>query len=258
MLCSPCFVVAWCRRRDRPSPDVESDKRIGNGLGCAARQHFRPLVRPLGAHLLTAPLFVACTLNLLNEVLDGAVPYAVSQMGGNTFTYDCNGNMTQRKEGAATYDQAWDYENRLTGISGAATATVAYDGDGACVKATVNGVTTVYVGTYYEQSGSTVKKYYYAGGQRVAMRVLTASSDTLYYLHTDHLGSTSLTTCGNTSGCAGTPLGGGMPGTRQNYYPFGQIRTQGTNLLTDKGFTGQRLDDTGLIDLIGNRVSLGL
>jgi len=38
-----------------------------------------------------------------------------------------------------------------------------------------------------------------------------------------------------------------MPGTRQTYYPFGQIRTPGTNLLTDKGFTGQRLDDTGLM-----------
>ena len=99
-------------------------------------------------------------------------------------------------------------------------------------------------------AGQTWKSYYYAGNQLIALRVEgdpVPSKNGVYYLHTDHLGSTSLTTCGNTGGCAGTPLGGEMPGTRQNYYPFGQIRTQGTNLLTDKGFTGQRLDDTGLM-----------
>ena len=99
-------------------------------------------------------------------------------------------------------------------------------------------------------AGQTWKSYYYAGNQLIALRVEgdpVPSKNGVYYLHTDHLGSTSLTTCGNTSGCAGTPLGGEMPGTRQNYYPFGQIRTPGTNLLTDKGFTGQRLDDTGLM-----------
>ena len=30
------------------------------------------------------------------------------------------------------------------------------------VKATLNGVTTVYVGNYYEQTGAAIKKYYYA------------------------------------------------------------------------------------------------
>ena len=93
--------------------------------------------------------------------------------------------------------------------------------------------------------GQTWKSYYYAGNQLIALRVEgdpVPSKNGVYYLHTDHLGSTSLTTCGNTGGCAGTPLGNEMPGTRQTYYPFGQIRTPGANLLTDKGFTGQRLD----------------
>jgi hypothetical protein len=34
---------------------------------------------------------------------------------------------------------------------------------GQRVKATLNGVTTAYLGNYYEQSGSAIKKYYYAG-----------------------------------------------------------------------------------------------
>jgi hypothetical protein len=45
----------------------------------------------------------------------------------------------------------------------------------------------------------TWKLYYYAGGQRVAERVLTGSSNTLYYLHGDHLGSMSKVTCGNST-----------------------------------------------------------
>jgi hypothetical protein len=40
-------------------------------------------------------------------------------------------------------------------VSGAATATFVYDGDGNRVKGTVDGVTITYIGNYYEWSGST-------------------------------------------------------------------------------------------------------
>jgi len=69
------------------------------------------------------------------------------------------------------------------------------ESDGNRVKSVLGGVTTYYVGNYYEYvNSSTTKKYYYAGGQRVAMR----NNNTLYYLLGDHLGSTSLTA--NSSG----------------------------------------------------------
>jgi hypothetical protein len=55
-------------------------------------------------------------------------------------------------------------------------------------------VTSVYVGNYYEVAGSTVKKYYYAGNQRVAMK----SGTTLYWLLADHLGGTAITVSGTT------------------------------------------------------------
>jgi YD repeat-containing protein len=64
-----------------------------------------------------------------------------------------------------------DAENRLVEVSGGASASFVYDGDGRRVKATVNGVTTYYAGDYYEVSGGVVKKYYSAGGQRIAMRI---------------------------------------------------------------------------------------
>ena len=49
--------------------------------------------------------------------------------------------------------------------------------------------------------------YYYAGAQRIAERVVTgAGAGVLYYLHGDHLGSTSLVTCGTAGACGGSML----------------------------------------------------
>jgi hypothetical protein len=93
-------------------------------------------------------------------------------------------------------------------VSGAATASFVYDGDGNRVKSTINGTTTTFIGQHYEVTGSTVTKYYYAGSQRVAMR----TGSTLYYLLGDHLGSTSITT--NTSGALVAEL---------RYKPWGDV-----------------------------------
>jgi RHS repeat-associated protein len=77
-----------------------------------------------------------------------------------------------------------------------------------------------------------VTKYYYFGGRRVAMR----GPDGVYYLHADHLGSTSLTTDDS-----------GEVVARQLYHPFGTVRWSEGTLPTDFGFTGQRHDGTGLV-----------
>ena len=75
------------------------------------------------------------------------------------------------------------------------TTTYSYDGDGNRVKATFGSTTTVYVGNHYERDNdSTVRKYYYAGGARVAMR----SGGQTYYLLGGHLGGTNVTV--NSSG----------------------------------------------------------
>jgi RHS repeat-associated protein len=62
-------------------------------------------------------------------------------------------------------------------------------------------------------------------------------SNTLYYLHGDHLGSTSKVTCGNTAcGTVGAVV------ASQYYFPFGGVRHSSGTLPTDFGFTGQRRD----------------
>ncbi len=81
--------------------------------------------------------------------------------------------------------------------------------------------------------GQLWRTYYYAGGQRIAVRERTATTDELTYLHpsrlragSDHLGSTSLTT-----DAAGDVV------ARRRYAPYGKERWAAGALPTDFGFT---------------------
>ena len=125
-----------------------------------------------------------------------------------------------------------DAENRLTQVTGGKTASYTYDGDGVLVKAvdSSNNITTVVVGPHYEVRNTTVRKYYYAGNVRVAMR----DNGTLYWLLTDHLGSTSLTL-----DSSGNRLD---PNAELRYKPYGDTRYNGGGQKTNYRFTGQRWD----------------
>jgi YD repeat-containing protein len=122
-------------------------------------------------------------------------PHAVTgTSSGDSFTYDANGNMTTRIAGSDSYTQTWDAENRLVQVmkNGDVVADYVYDGDGHRVQATVNGTTTAYpsaslragVGNYLEWRGSpaSMVRYYYADGQRIAMR----QGAVVYFLLGDH------------------------------------------------------------------------
>jgi YD repeat-containing protein len=64
--------------------------------------------------------------------------HAVTATGLDTYTYDADGNQVTRYVGSSSYGLTYDAENRtqnvqvtrLVGVSGAATATCLYDGDG--------------------------------------------------------------------------------------------------------------------------------
>jgi RHS repeat-associated protein len=155
--------------------------------------------------------------------------HAVTSVPANgwSFQYDANGDMTQRVKGG-TYNLSYDAENRLTGVSGAATANYLYDGDGNRIRATEGVTTTVYIGSYFEWTGSvsTMKKYYYAGAVRVAMRV---GSQAPLWLLGDHLGSTSRVANNN-----GTPYG------EKRYKAWGETRFDQGITPTTLRYTGQR------------------
>jgi RHS repeat-associated protein len=164
---------------------------------------------------------------------DGRQRLVSSTAGGNSYGYDCNGNMTTRSVDGQTYTLGYDADREacrrqghLVSVTGPSySAAFTYNGDGQRVKQTINNVTTYFVGNYYEKTGSTVTKYYHAGGTRVAVR----TGSTVYYLLGDHLGSTSVVT-----DASGGPL------VETRYKPFGEVRdtTDNATLPTKYTFTG--------------------
>jgi len=131
---------------------------------------------------------------------------------------------------------AYDAKNRMISItSSGVSATYVYDGDGKRVKAVVEGMTTVYIGNTYERdNGMTVRKYYYAGAVRVALR----TGGNTFYLLNDHLTSTAITT--NSSGVRQTEL---------RYFAYGGTRYDAGGQMTLYRYTGQRVETgTGLYD----------
>jgi YD repeat-containing protein len=75
--------------------------------------------------------------------------------------------MLTRVVDGVTTTFAYNADNKLTTVSrGVSTiATFVYDGDGTRVLATINGVTTKFVGEYYEITDTTITKYY--GGSAI-------------------------------------------------------------------------------------------
>ena len=149
----------------------------------------------------------------------------MTAVGGTGYAYDSNGNMTTR----GSLSISWDVENRPVAMSD--NSTFVYDGNGNRGMKTEGGETILYINRYYEKNLTTeeVTTHYYLGDRQVAQRKGTA----LNYLHQDHLTGTAMM----------TDSSGDSTGTIK-YFPFGATRSGSVS--TDKQFTGQRLDCSGL------------
>lgn len=201
-----------------------------------------------------------------------ALPHAVKQKGSDYYCYDKNGNMTKRVEGSVTYTQSFDVENRLQTVTVSnnnLTTNFAYDASGQRVvtdakptAAPVPGDTRVittypFPGYEVEQrstwqstikgyswiiNASIIRKTYFLGGQAIATHISgdpNSGNNGFFYLHSDHLGSSSLLT--NSSGVKVT-------GSETRYYPYGAQRLVPSQTITDRNFTGQKENlELGLI-----------
>ncbi len=174
---------------------------------------------------------------------------------GWTFTYDPNGNMTQRNTGTVLDDSAvqGEYVETSAGKTHTFSAqSVRYvreylngstiNGGNHWVEMEVFGSrTNVMNGDYFEwnENSGTMVKYYYAGSERIAMREGTGTLTTgLKWLLGDHLGSTSI----SADGATGAKL------SELRFKPFGELRFAWGTTTTSLRYTGQRAEGTGLYD----------
>jgi YD repeat-containing protein len=124
--------------------------------------------------------------------------------------------MTSRVIAGKAYLQTWDAENRLQTVTqGANVTTYTYDGDGNRVRLNDGTNTTVFIGGWYEKTGTAIRKYYTFWDRRVAMR----DGANIYWLLADNLGSSNVSYKSD-----------GTATAKQRYFPWGLTRT-GTNVL---------------------------
>ncbi|MBX3002090.1 MAG: RHS repeat-associated core domain-containing protein [Caldilineaceae bacterium] len=165
------------------------------------------------------------------KTYSSSFPYhAPKSSNYGSHSYDVNGNLIS----AGTASFTWNAENRLqSATKNGVTESYVYDVDGNRIKKTSDGVVTrTFFPGHYEEEGSTPIKHYSFNGQIIATRRGT----TLSYLHTDHLSSNSVST-----NITGTQT------ASRTYHAYGTTRSSSGTLPTDRTFTGQKQDGTGLM-----------
>ena len=173
---------------------------------------------------------VTYTINVVNEITELS--------DGTTFTYDSNGNRTQKTTGTDTWDYTYDCASRLTRVEKNSTTQgeFVYDGEGKRIQVTENSMTTTYIysglNVLYEENTTGTAVYIYGPVGRLAKRTTTNEESHTFYYHTDYLGSTRLVTDDNKNIVSAV-----------SYHPFGESITEGSE---DYLFNGKERDETGL------------
>jgi RHS repeat-associated protein len=159
-----------------------------------------------------------------------------STVGGDTPTYDSNGNLATQDGWTYTYDA----QNRLvSGQSTQSAVSFSYDARNRCVSRTTNGVVTFY---YYDEwslieeqsaSGALIARYVNGPGIDAAVARITPAS--VRYYHQDAMRSTVALTDAN-----------GEPTERYSYDVFGEPAFKdGGGVATAGSASGNRILYTG-------------
>jgi RHS repeat-associated protein len=174
------------------------------------------------------------TAPITRTVNSGTVDYTYNDMknrlltaGPSNFTYDLDGQLA----GLDSTTYAFDYEHRLTSISGTDSIQYAYDGSGNRLEAVRDGVTTRYI---YDAAGNllaeadglnNITRYYIHGQGLLAM---VNPADEIYCYHFDAIGSTIAMT-DETQAMVNTYA----------YTPFGSIANEQESLPQSFKYVGQ-------------------
>lgn len=155
-------------------------------------------------------------------------------LGGQTLTYDLNGNLTG--DGTTTY--TWNARNQLTAMSRTGlSASFQYDALGRRVSKTVNGSTVSYV---YDGVHIVQEK---VSGTPTANIIFGMLDEVL--IRTDAGGSWTPLVDGNGNTLALTDSSGVVQ-TEYTYQPFGETTVSGSSNDNPSQYTGRDNDGTGL------------
>jgi RHS repeat-associated protein len=147
-------------------------------------------------------------------ILGSTKPHAPISIGSTTYTYDPDGNMTNYVNGDLSRTISWDAENRVRSVSDTAGGEVPQniltekywynDAGQRVIKRTLNDSPgeTEYLNQFVSISrsdaqlnGYIMTKNYYLGNEREASSVAPVDygglTETTYFYHTDHLGSST-------------------------------------------------------------------
>jgi RHS repeat-associated protein len=159
----------------------------------------------------------------------------IAALNGTSFSYDFNGSLTN--DGTTTY--TWNVRNQLTGLSGGASASFAYDGIGRRRGKTVNGTTTNF---FYD--GLNLVQELTSGGTPTA-NLLTGLGIDETFTRTDASGVRTLLIDALDSTLALADAAGVVQ-TTYTYDPFGATTASGATNTNAGQFTGRENDGTGL------------
>ena len=159
----------------------------------------------------------------------------IATWGGTGFTYDPNGSLTS--DGTTTY--TWNVRNQLTGLSGGASASFAYDGFGRRRGKTMSGTSTNFL-----YDGLNIVQELTSGGTPTA-NLLTGLGIDEAFTRTDASGTSTLLTDALGSTLALADASGAVQ-TTYAYEPFGATTSSGASSTNSLQFTGRENDGAGL------------
>lgn len=174
-----------------------------------------------------------------------ANPHAPTNINGNTYTYDNNGNLLTTN----TLTNTWNYRNELTTTTNSnQTTTYTYDHTGQRVSKTTGTTTTLYPSPLYQTQAGTITKHLYLNDKLIGTIKAATPAPQFFYNHLDHLGSTNATTDED-----------GYLNSVYSYHPFGDTRIEQTygNTSEDIQYVGTRHDAETDLNYMGARYYRG-
>jgi len=204
--------------------------RAGNLLGSLGYQY-----DPIGRRATMSGTLAQAVLPLVMSTAEYNGDNRQTAMGGQSFTYDEDGNITS--DGINIY--SWDSRGRLVSMSGPAlTATFQYDAVGRRISKDINGTTTGFLydvdNVIQEQVGGAMSANILAGLEPDQFFTRSDASGTWAFL-ADGLGSTIALTDST-----------GAPVTLYSYDPFGTTQISGAVSSNTAQYTSRENDGTGL------------